>query len=696
MKFYSKALAIAYLISVVGLLLLELNQFQKVDRLRGQISQSYELISGRDEGIRLELEYRRFRSITAKYVFGEKLLEVSSDPDAAQNVSHEMVAQWFDILWSRVFSINSVGVEIPEAKHERFNNLLINLRGTLREIDPLVQKLRPGNLIGFRDIEDALAPYEEDITSMAAAIGQMRVERASMLQKRLDAALVSMDTLLLSSAAGGVLILTLFGVEAYRARKEESRIKGREARIRFLAEHDALTGLGNRSFLNEKMNRFIDYADAHGEGFNLILFDLDKFKDVNDTFGHPMGDRLLKNAAARLTAIFSGEADIVTRLGGDEFAVLQRADFATSEKMVEEVISALSSAFELSGNDIRISSSVGISRYPDLSHSAEELLRDADLALYEAKKQGRQRYCLYETGMSVAIQNRVCLEADLRHTLQCGGDGLEVYYQPQVTTDLKSGTCKVTGVEALVRWFHPEQGQIPTLDFINIAEDAGLIGTLSDWIFKEACTDLVNWHQSGFKLHLSINLSPHQLNNDKLASELIQLLDRTGIDPNYLTLEITESVDVKDTRKAAKMLSQLSARGISLAMDDFGTGYSNLGYLKSLPLDILKIDRSFVKQLEDKEEDRKLVRGIINLARGMGLKIIAEGVETEEQMHFLQAQKCHTFQGYLFGRPMHKLSVLALLANVEPNVLNETILLPDLSDPSETNMDPSPKEKCPS
>nr|WP_320143277.1 bifunctional diguanylate cyclase/phosphodiesterase [uncultured Cohaesibacter sp.] len=688
MKFYSKALAIAYLISVVGLLFLELSQFQRVDRLRGQISQSYEMISGRDEGIRLELEYRRFRSITGKYVFGEKLQEVGADPDTAQNVSHDMVVQWFDILWSRVFSINSVGVEVPEAKHDKFNTLLINLRTSLREVDPMVQTLRPGNLIAFRKIEDILAPYEEDITSMAASIAQTRAERASLLQKRLDGALTSMDMLLLSSAAGGVLILTLFGTEAYRARKEESRIKGREARIRFLAEHDALTGLGNRSFLNEKMNRFIDSADAHGEGFNLILFDLDKFKDVNDTFGHPMGDRLLKNAAARLTAIFCGEADIVTRLGGDEFAVLQRADLATSERIVAQVIKALSSAFELSGNDIRISSSVGISRYPDLSHSAEELLRDADLALYEAKKQGRQRYCLYETSMSIAIQNRVCLEADLRHALQCGGDGLEVYYQPQVSTNLKSGVCKVTGVEALVRWFHPDLGQIPTLDFINIAEDAGLIGTLSDWIFREACTDLVNWHQSGFKLRLSINLSPQQLNNKNLATEIIQLLERTGADPNYLTLEITESVDVKDTCKAAKMLSQLSARGISLAMDDFGTGYSNLGYLKSLPLDILKIDRAFVKQIEDNEEDRKLVRGIINLARGMGLKVIAEGVETEEQMHFLQAHKCSIFQGYLFGRPMHKLSVLALLANVEPDVLNNTISLPDLSGPPRTIVDP--------
>nr|WP_321462568.1 bifunctional diguanylate cyclase/phosphodiesterase [uncultured Cohaesibacter sp.] len=678
MKFYSKALAVAYLISVAGLLILEFNQFQKVDRLRGQIAQSYEMISGRDEGIRLELEYRRFRSIAGKYVFGEDLRELGSTPAEFQQVSHVMVRQWFDILWSRAFGINSVGAEIPESKHEQFDALLIDLRSALRKVDATVQDLAPGDLVGFRKIEDNLSPFEEGITRMAAAIAQTRVNRASVLQGRLDDALMSMDTMLLSSAAGVVLILTLFGTEAYRARREESRIKGREARIRFLAEHDPLTGLGNRSFLNDKMNHFIEHSNRTGEGFNLILFDLDKFKDVNDTFGHPMGDRLLKNAAARFTSIFCSETDIVTRLGGDEFAVLQRADFMTSERMVKTVIEALSTAFELSGNDIRISSSVGISRYPDLSRSADELLRDADLALYEAKRRGRQTYCLYETGMSVAIQNKMRLEADLRNALQNGGDGLEVYYQPQVTTDLQNGTCKVTGVEALVRWFHPDQGQIPTLDFIDIAEESGLIGELSDWIFKEACTDLVKWHRSGFKLHLSINLSPHQLNNANLATELLQLLDKTGIDPNYLTLEITESVDVKDTRKAARILSQLSARGISLAMDDFGTGYSNLGYLKSLPLDILKIDRSFVQQIEEKEEDRKLVRGIINLASGMGLKIIAEGVETEEQMQFLQAQNCQIFQGFLFGRPMHKLSVLALLANTEPDIFKDEIELPDL------------------
>ncbi|WP_119306834.1 putative bifunctional diguanylate cyclase/phosphodiesterase [Cohaesibacter haloalkalitolerans] len=672
MRLYSRALATAYLVSVIALLVLEFYQFQKVDRLRGQIAQSYEMISGRDEGIRLELEYRRFRSIVAKYALGVNLgaHNAGSDekPDGSsgttQDVSHQMVHNWFDILWSRAFSINTISVDIPPEQHEHFNQMMSGLRISLRAVDQLVQSLEPGDFIKYQRIDRQLALYEDDISSMAAVIAQTRVKRASQLQHRLDDALKSMNVMLLSSAVGVMLILTLFGTEAYRARKEEMRIKGREARVRFLAEHDPLTGLGNRSFLNQKMNQFIRIAEETGKGFNLVLFDLDKFKDVNDTFGHPMGDRLLKNAAARLINIFSQENDIVVRLGGDEFAILQCADFAETERSVIKAINALSSAFDLSGNDIRISSSAGISRYPDLSSSSDELLRDADLALYEAKSRGRQTYSLYEAGMSVAIQNRVRLEADLRHSLLHGGKGLEVYYQPQVTRNLENGRCCITGVEALVRWFHPELGQIPTMEFIEIAENSGLIGTLSDWIFREACSDLVSWHKAGHKLHLSINLSPHQLNNSNLDAELMELLDNTGFDPNYLTVEITESVDVQDTRKAASMLSRLSAKGISLAMDDFGTGYSNLGYLKSLPLNVLKIDRSFVQQIEEKEEDRKLVRGVINLARGMGLKVVAEGVETEKQMLFLQAQRCDIFQGYLFGKPMHKLAILAMLSGV--------------------------------
>nr|WP_321458224.1 EAL domain-containing protein [uncultured Cohaesibacter sp.] len=661
MKLYTKVLALAYIVAVSILLFLEFSQFKEVDHLRGQISQSYEVISGRDEGIRLELEYRRFSSIAAKYVLGSKINNEKQQTNVLGNVSHDTVLKWFDILWSRVFGINTAGVEVPYKEQMRFEKLLADLRSEMRSIDPVVQHLVPGDIAGLRTIERALSKYEGTISDMASLIAQTRLQKAGVLQRQLEAALLSMDSLLLTSAAGVALILSLFGVEAYRARKEEKKIKGREARIRFLAEHDPLTGLGNRAFLNEKMNEFINHADETGTGFNLILFDLDKFKDVNDTFGHPMGDRLLKNAAARLTSLLSAETDIVTRLGGDEFAVLQRTNLASSAQTVQKAIEALSSAFELSGNDICISSSVGISRYPTLSSSADELLRNADLALYEAKSTGRQTYCIYEPRMSVAIQNRMRLEADLRSALQYGGEGLEVYYQPQVSTDTSSDVCKIAGVEALVRWFHPEQGQIPTMDFIEIAEDAGLIGTLSDWIFKQAFTDLVSWHRAGFKLHLSINLSPHQLNNDNLPAELLDLIDQTGFDPTYLTLEITESVDVKDTRNAAKLLSQLSAKGIALAMDDFGTGYSNLGYLKSLPLDILKIDRSFVQQIEDKNEDRKLVRGVINLAQGMGLSIIAEGVETEQQMLFLRENNCNMFQGFLFGRPMHKLALLAML-----------------------------------
>ncbi|WP_316859390.1 EAL domain-containing protein [uncultured Cohaesibacter sp.] len=666
MKIYSKLLAAAYFFSVAMLLLLEFTQFQEVDRLRVQISQSYELISGRDEGVRLELEYRRLRGKLAEYVFRVPQKKMDDGQyvlvEQEQTVDHQEVMVWFDIFWSRVFGIRQTSSGLPEEHANRFGALVDDMRDVLREIDPLVRDLQPGDWQTFETISAKLASYSEEISDIATTIAQVRVNKAAELQQRLNDALVSMDSLFLTSAAGMVLILTLFGTEAFRARREEGKIKSREARVRFLAEHDSLTGLGNRSYLNQKMAQFIKHSEETGEGFTMLLLDLDKFKDVNDTHGHPIGDRLLKKAAARLTGIFSATHDTIARIGGDEFAVLTRMDLVHTELAANRVIDALSSAFELSGNDIRISTSIGISRYPDLSHTAEELLRDADLALYEAKNRGRQTYYLYEPTLSVAINNRVRLESDLRMAIQQDGLGLEVYYQPQVTYGRSSDRYHITGVEALVRWFHPEQGQIPTIEFIEIAENAGLIGQLSDWIVRQACLDVVSWHNLGYMINLSVNLSPFQLNNPKLPEELNRHLDHIGLDPAYLTLEITESADVRDTKAATELLSQLTDRGISLAMDDFGTGYSNLGYLKSLPLDTLKIDRSFVMQIEEKEEDRKLVRGIINLAQGMGLKVVAEGVETIDQVAFLRAEKCDTFQGYLYGHPMHKLAIMTMLA----------------------------------
>ncbi|MCT4656875.1 MAG: bifunctional diguanylate cyclase/phosphodiesterase [Cohaesibacter sp.] len=649
MKKQVKWLALFYLAAVTVLMFFEVLHFKEMDKVRVQIGEGYELISGRDEGLRLELEYRRFQSKVADYV------------NEQQETSHDDVLTWFDIFWSRVHSINleatvSDGMDVTIAKA-----LFKDIRQELEIIDPLVQELKPGDRIALEQINDRLKAFDNRVTQLAIAIAQARVERASTLQGKLDLALEGIDTLLITSTGGGVLILTLFGIEAYRARKAERKIKIREARVRFLAEHDPLTRLGNRSYLNLKMKEFIKEANTKGESFHFLLLDLDKFKDVNDTFGHLTGDQLLKNAARRLSGIFRAD-DIVVRLGGDEFAILMKSDMVNIEKVVNRIISALSSTFVINGLEIHISTSVGISTYPNLSDTGEDLMRDADLALYAAKNAGRNTWAFYEQSMSIEIKHRMGLEADLRSALQSDAGGLEVHYQPQVKFPKSADEeASIIGVEALVRWFHPEHGMIPPIDFINIAENTGIIDELSAWVTRQACEDVVLWHKAGFEISLSVNLSPAQLNNQYLPDEIADVLNETGLAAEHLVLEITESSDVRDTKAAVNMLETLSEQGISLAMDDFGTGYSNLGYLKSLPLDCLKIDRTFVMHIEDNEDDRKLVRGIIHLAQGMGLKVVAEGVETEHQMNFLHSLKCDVGQGYLFGRPVNKLKLLTML-----------------------------------
>ncbi|SNY92044.1 diguanylate cyclase (GGDEF) domain-containing protein [Cohaesibacter sp. ES.047] len=673
MKHRYKLLVVTYLSAVALLFLLELSQFNKTDSLRMQIEESYHMTSGRDAGLRLELDYRRFRTKLTNYILNDSGLLSTAGSDY---VAHEDLMTWFDIFWSRMFSINNTEFNIVKQEEPALEEELAALRQTLQRIDPILQILRPGDFKSYRAVRDELNGHDKLISTFASAVTGSRMRQADRLQNKLTHALKSMDTLLISSAIGGALLMSLIGLEALRARNEEQKTRAREARVRFLAQHDTLTGLRNRSFLNEKVADYIQTCDRDGGSFHLLLLDLDKFKDVNDTFGHPMGDRLLKKAASRIVNIFSSTEDIVSRLGGDEFAIVMYGSRDDAKSSARKAIDALSSPFEIAGHEICISTSIGISCYPQLSSSVEDLMRDADLALYSAKNKGRQTYAFFEPAMSVAIKHRMLLEGDLRRALSSEtGSGLEVYYQPQVSLDDRDGTRRIVGVEALVRWFHPKRGQIPTMEFIEIAETAGLIDELSDWIIRQACQDVVLWHEAGYMIDLSVNLSPLQLNNPNLPEELLGHLDRCGFDPNYLTLEITESVDVNDTWAAAAMLSRLVDKGISLAMDDFGTGYSNLGYLKSLPLNTLKIDRSFVMLLEEKEEDRKLVRGIINLARGMGLEVVAEGVETENQVAFLREAACDIAQGYLFGRPMHKLGMLALLNEMHDSAQPEPLQL---------------------
>ena len=666
MKPKVKWVVLGYCLAVCLLLGLESKQFRRLDQLRDQIFESYELIAGRDEGIRLELEYRRFMGQLQRFAHIDERLMLDkvnglNSTTSTTGAKAEML-RWFDILWSRAHAIRVAEVAVLPEQSSGLSSLVEDLKRSLQVIDPLVHELHEDDTATYMIIRQEMEPFGKPISAFAASISTNRFMKAMALRGQLYSALGAMGSMLVISVISFLIILILIFTDLIRARKEEYKTRKREAQVRFLAEHDSLTGLRNRAFLNRKLGQFIEKSKGDSTGFHLMLLDLDKFKDVNDTYGHPTGDQLLKMVSSRLMKIFGASKDIVVRLGGDEFAILTEADGPATEKAAEAVIESLSSSFDIAGREICISTSVGISRYPDLSSSADDLMRDADLALYAAKNKERGTFAVFERAMSEQTQQRVTLEADLRRALRSDGGGLEVYYQPQVRLGSEEQGHVITGVEALVRWNHAERGSIPPLSFISIAETSGLIHELTDWIVRQAFIDVASWHRAGFKLNLSVNLSPHQLNDSRLPEDLLSHLDQCGFDPHYLTLEITESTDVNDMAVATKILSSLADHGISLAMDDFGTGYSNLGYLKNLPLHTLKIDRAFVMHIEDREEDRKLVRGIIRLAKGMGLTVVAEGVETEAQMAFLRAEKCDIGQGYLFGRPTHKLGIVAMLS----------------------------------
>ena len=417
-----------------------------------------------------------------------------------------------------------------------------------------------------------------------------------------------------------------------------------EAQIAYLAHHDGLTGLVNRSRFQERLERAGSEAARSARLAALLCIDLDGFKDVNDRFGHPTGDALLCRVASRLTGI-AGAGDIVARLGGDEFAVLQGtlAGPADSEALAARIVAAMTDPFDIDGLAIKISASVGIALAPRDGTSADGLVKRADMALYRAKSEGRQSFRSFVPDMDVERRARLAIEADLREALNYGQ--LVAYYQPQVD----GRTTEIAGFEALLRWDHPERGLILPQDFIDIAEDIGVIVGFGEWMLEEACRTAATW-PSG--LAVSVNLSPLQFKGLDLVGAVMRALDTSGLDPRRLELEITETVLLDDGEETLAVLHRLQAIGIRIALDDFGTGYSSLSYLRSFPFDKIKVDQSFVREMTMRPDCMKIVRSVVELGKSLGMTITAEGVETVEQLIQLQAAGCDQLQGYLFGRPL--------------------------------------------
>jgi len=421
-----------------------------------------------------------------------------------------------------------------------------------------------------------------------------------------------------------------------------------EQRVHHVAQHDVLTGLPNRSLLQDRLSQAVAYASRSGSPVWVMLIDLDRFKFVNDSMGHKAGDVLLMTVAARLRACLR-DSDTVARLSGDEFVVLvsENGDQQLTPEIVGRVMNAVAQPVLLGTKEFFVTCSIGVSVYPSESTPADELIEHADIAMYRAKKLGRNNFQFYTPAMNEESLERVRIEGALRNALE--RDEFVLYYQPQL--DMKTG--KIVGMEALIRWQHPELGMVPPGRFVSIAEETGLIVPIGAWVLRTACAQNKAWQEAGFdKLRVAVNLSARQFGAPDLIENLEAVLKDTGLEAKYLEIELTESLFMSDITPAVELLHRMKALGVNLSIDDFGTGYSSLSYLSRFPIDVLKIDRSFVADITRDANDEAIVTSIIALAHNLKLAVIAEGVETGEQLDYLRRHGCDEMQGYYFSRPV--------------------------------------------
>ncbi len=440
-----------------------------------------------------------------------------------------------------------------------------------------------------------------------------------------------------------------------------------EERLLHLAQHDPLTGLPNRTFLSERLTKMLGRASRKDGKLALHFLDLDRFKAVNDVFGHPVGDRLLKAVAARLVETVRAN-DVVARLGGDEFALLQAgvADPTDAMTLAARVTEALAQPFIINGRELTISASIGITLHPRDGRSANELLRNADLAMYQAKAEGRHSYRFFDATLDARARTAMLLEADLRGAIARGE--LELYYQPQVC--LRTG--QVSGAEALLRWRRPGIGLLAPKDFLPVAEETGLIEPIGAWVLRTACDQAAAWHRAGYNsIRMSANLSPVQFRRQDMRALVEDTLRDSGLDPTMLELELTERSLLENTEEVAAALRALRARGVRFAIDDFGTGYSALAYVKHFPVDRLKIDQSFVRNLKTDPADAAIVRAVIDLGHSLGLQVTAEGVESADQVAELMATGCDEIQGHYFSEalPAHEFAEFLQRGRTLPRVV---------------------------
>jgi diguanylate cyclase (GGDEF)-like protein len=447
--------------------------------------------------------------------------------------------------------------------------------------------------------------------------------------------------------------------------------KQQEHQIHKLAFYDSLTGLPNRQLFLEHLEHEIRQCDRHNDAVAVLFLDLDRFKIINDTLGHSAGDETLAEVGSRLMKCVRSTDAItrsthdnaltsVARLGGDEFTMLVGSikDARDSEPVARRILDALSEPVSINGREFYITPSIGIATYPVDGNNAEALLKNADAAMYKAKEEGRNCIRFYSSAINDRALATFTLETELRKAMD--NEMLQVYYQPQI--DIRSGLT--VSVEALIRWNHPQRGFIPPIDFIPIAEETGLIEELGKWVLKTACAQVKTWSREGKgDVRIAVNLSGRQFDSGVLSRDVAGVLAATGLDSKNLELELTESMVMRNPTVTISSLNELKEMGVSIAVDDFGTGYSSLAYLKRYPLDVLKIDRSFIRDIVRDPDDAAITRAIIGMAKSLGISVIGEGVETTQQLEFLRQNGCDMAQGYLLGKPAPAEEAEALLKN---------------------------------
>jgi diguanylate cyclase (GGDEF)-like protein/PAS domain S-box-containing protein len=428
------------------------------------------------------------------------------------------------------------------------------------------------------------------------------------------------------------------------------------------AQHDFLTGLPNRMLLNDRVNQAIVLAPRHTKKVAVLFLDLDGFKHINDSLGHPIGDQLLQSISKRLVTCVRN-SDTVSRQGGDEFVVLlseveQSEDAARS---AARILQAVAEAHSIEQHDLHVTASIGLSVFPDDGLDAETLIKNADTAMYQAKENGRQSYQFFKPAMNVRAVERQSIEENLRRAME--RHEFSLHYQPKI--NLKTG--EITGAEALLRWMHPIRGSVSPAQFIPVAEDCGMILPIGRWVLYEACKQARVWANAGLPLAtMAVNISSMEFRDDGFLEGVFATLKDTGLDPSSLELELTESVLMKRAESAASVLKTLRDSGVQVAVDDFGTGYSSLSYLRKFPIDALKIDQSFVRQITTVPDDTTIVHAMISMGRSLKLRVVAEGVETRQELEFLQTHLCDEAQGYYFSRPVLPQQFAALLKTGVP------------------------------